>query len=376
MKILFIADLSSDYILAKRLIREILIKEKGISFSIIDIFRGKILSHPDLFNQTIKLDTIKINRRRKIQIFKSIFYGILIILLHPRLDIIHIHYLNPFYRFFLPLLRIKAEKLIITLYGSDFYHLSDKTYRSINSLFKISTYITFHNPQMAHDFSVIYPSYIGKIRICRFGLGLLDEIDRLHNDRLKAKSILKLPVDNIIVCCGHSANRRELHHIIIKQLQGINENVKKCLFAVFPFTYNINSDLYNQVNKLMNDSGIRFKILDSHLSDKEVAALRIASDIMISVPSSDQMTASMLETLYAGGIVITGEWLPYDLLDENKIAYIRIKRHEELTRKIESLILSLVNGENPLETTQNKQIIKELFKWEVVLQDWINLYVG
>jgi hypothetical protein len=126
----------------------------------------------------------------------------------------------------------------------------------------------------------------------------------------------------------------------------------------------------------MNDSGIRFKILDSHLSDKEVAALRIASDIMISVPSSDQMTASMLETLYAGGIVITGEWLPYDLLDENKIAYIRIKRHEELTRKIESLILSLVNGENPLETTQNKQIIKELFKWEVVLQDWINIYVG
>jgi len=120
MKILYIADLNS--ILVKRLIQEIILNENEIRYSIIDIFRGKIFSPKGLLNHPIISDTLS-SRQKKIRIIRSVFLSAFIILFHSRYDIIHIHYLNSYYRFFLPLLRNKAEKLIITLYGSDFYHL-------------------------------------------------------------------------------------------------------------------------------------------------------------------------------------------------------------------------------------------------------------
>jgi hypothetical protein len=227
---------------------------------------------------------------------------------------------------------------------------------------------------MANDFIVQYPAYYEKVTICRMGLPVLTIIDDFNNNEIQAKELFHIPFKKITVFCGHSAHIRERHIEIIQQLKKLSDSDKKQILLIFPFTYNYTNEFLRRINDSMVDSEIDYKIITNFLSEKEVAALRLSCDILISVPSSDQMTAAMLETLYAGGIVITGKWLPYAFLDENKISYLKIDFLEELPDKLSNAIRLLSAGEPALGVERNKEIIKKYFSWESCRKDWLNLF--
>lgn len=371
MRILYIGDLNS--ILVRRLIDELGSAETGIDAYLLDIFRGKLFRAAELKHIPITQIASSLLIKR-LKIFIGALKSVLILMFLPRFDIINIHYLNPFYKPFLGLIRNKSNRLILTMYGSDFYLLKDSAHKSNMPFFRAAHFITFSTRHMSDDFVKQNPQFADKVKICRFGLGMLDQIDTINANKEKAGSVFGFPDDRIVICCGHSTNRRELHSIIIAQLNLLDKSEKDKIFAVFPFTYNLIPELYQEVKEAMQGSGIQYCILTNHLSDDEIAALRVVTDIMVSVPSSDQMTASMLETLYAGGIVVTGKWLPYDLLDAHEIAYFRIGDHDELAPLLKNLIVSIGNGLTPINTAGNQQAIGDLFNWQSAIHDWLAVY--
>jgi len=370
MRILIVGDLSSIW-LDKLLSR--LIPLTNHSFFILDIFRAQYLPATRL-KETRLIKLPEKGLRKNIFHFISSLKSILILLFSTRFDIIHIHFANPLLYFFLPLLKLKSRKILVSLYGSDFYKLSPKQYRRQEVIYNASTKITVTNHRISEDFLKCFPLLRPKIVICRFGLSILHEIDQVEGDSVKAKSILKFPHDKIILCIGHSANVREQHPEIIAQLRRLPDSLKKRLLAVLPFTYNSFAVLYNKVDHDMKASGINYVILTKHLSDRDVAALRLSSDIMLNLPISDQMTAAMLETLYAGGVVITGSWLPYDKLDAEKISYIKIDRMDELPQKLEDVFERHSMAKPVVDAAHNKTVIGKLFNWNECIEDWRELY--
>ena len=62
-------------------------------------------------------------------------------------------------------------------------------------------------------------------------------------------------------------------------------------------------------------------MLKSHLSNVDVAKLRIETDIAINIQQTDAFSGSLQEHLFAGNILLVGDWLPYDILDENHVFY-------------------------------------------------------
>ena len=61
----------------------------------------------------------------------------------------------------------------------------------------------------------------------------------------------------------------------------------------------------------LNNCLIPYVVLDDYFLDDDLALLRLATDIFLHMPESDALSAALTETAYAGGVTITGDWLPY-----------------------------------------------------------------
>jgi len=370
MRILIIGDLSSIW-LEKLLSR--LIPLTNHSFFILDVFRGQFIPAGRL-NEAMPIPLPQKGIQKKIFHTLAALKSIMILLFHPKYDIIHIHFANPLLYYFLSLFRLKSCRIMVSLYGSDFYKLSPKQYRHQAAIYRHAEEITFTSHQMGADFLKQFNALHHKITICRFGLSILEEIERVKAAHVQVKTRMGLPDNRIILCIGHSANIREQHVEIITRLKKLPDSIKDRMFAILPFTYNSFTSLFEKVDHSMKSSGIQYKILTDRLSDHDVAAMRLSSDIMLNLPSTDQMTAAMLETLYAGGMVITGTWLPYDKLDAAQVSYIKIQEMDELPGILEEVFNQLSMKKPVVDGFHNKEVIGALFDWKDCIQDWVQLY--
>lgn len=292
-------------------------------------------------------------------------------------DVIHIHYLNPMYRYFIRDLRKKAGKLNITIWGSDYYRISEKQKKKNKKLFDISNTITFANEQMKRDFLFFYNSYHDKVKICRFGLKTLEEVNKLEkslNIELKKKCFLEkynIPEKKYVVTCGYNASSGQQHEKIIESLGEIPEKFLQDILFLFPLAYG--DEVYrDEVINLLNNSKINYKVLTEYFENEETALLRSISDIMINVQISDQFSGSMQEALYAGNILINGSWLPYDIFKHEGGYFLEIDSLKELSGKIEYCIENIITLKD--KTRNNKSVIWKLSSWENNKKDWYDVY--
>jgi glycosyltransferase involved in cell wall biosynthesis len=369
MKILFVANLNSVLIYQ---LADGLKPYFNQPFDLLGIFEGKRLKDPglkDFHPVPLKKSRILRNLNFLTGVVKSLF----ILLKMKRVEVINIHYINPYYAFFMPFFKMKSRRIVATIYGSDFY-LTNSFHQKLRFyIYKYAQTITFSNEGMAKDFKQQYPSYAGKVTRCRFGLGNLKRIDVLH-DRQKARRLVGLPESRLIVSLGHSANIRERQKEMIQLIGKMDPVIKEKLHLVLPFTYNAIPSFVQQIKKTLDTAGVSYQILLDYLSDQQIAAYRKATDILLSLPSSDQLTASMLETLYAGNIVITGNWLPYEILDQNGIQYIKLDELNQMPEALSKVIKSIELEKPYLNLNNNKAVIETLFGWDSVAKDWINAF--
>jgi glycosyltransferase involved in cell wall biosynthesis len=108
------------------------------------------------------------------------------------------------------------------------------------------------------------------------------------------------------------------------------------------------------------------------MNDREVAFLRLSSDIMIQVQNTDSFSSSMREHLYAGNVVITGDWLPYETLDKKGCFMLKVSDVDLVGEK---LVYAINNLDSLKKRCQgNPEIIWELSSWENNIDSWCNLY--
>ncbi len=370
MKILFVGDF--NLVLLPNLISE-LSKTPGNTFTLLGALSGRIYPVSEL-NVYSKTHYPKNRNKKRILFGINLLRSFWKLVFMKPVDIINIHYVNPYYLLFLPLFKWKAASLVLNLYGTDFYLARRKTRWAQYFIFKATDQFLFSNPQMAKDFILEFPAFSEKVSICSFGLKLLPKIHTFGNAKDSAKRKFQFPTEKIIISCGHSAHIRERHIDIIKQLTKLPDSQKRKIFLVFPFTYNVTPEFIHTISDAMKDSNISYHIISDFLEEDEIAAFRVACDVLISVPSSDQMTASMLETLYAGGVVITGTWLPYSFLDENRTSYIKISTLNELPETLDKVIHTLSSGKSVIQAHRNKSIIERHFSWEYCRKNWLTLF--
>jgi len=328
--------------------------------SLVDSDQNNDFKYSNLFNKFRKIP--------KLSMFFRMWY-IKKVIQDNRFDVINIHISRWPYLMILPWLT--RRRFVITFYGSDFYRTSDFTKKIQINLYKQADALTFTNPNTKKSFLEYYKKFQSKSYVCRFGLQTLNFINKNKNkDRQEIKKDLGYSTDKIIITCGYNSTKEQQHDIMIDSICKLPKNVLNSAQFIFPMTYGDTAHK-EKVKLKLNSMNFDYIVLEDFLYTDKNANIKLASDIMINILETDSFSGSMQEFLYANNVVITGNWLPYQVFDDAGVEYIKIDNINELSRTLERAISS---GSKLFDTTKNTKIISDLSLWDNTIEKWISVY--
>lgn len=275
-----------------------------------------------------------------------------------------------------PLIDLSLEtKLILTFWGSDLLRNGlQNDLLLIKKALDRADVITVQNREMKEFILVKYGrEYEAKIKE---GLFIIDPVifktinEITHNSgKLDSfKKTLGLTNNEKIVVVGHNANENNNLLKILEQFD-IQYILQQNIKLVLPFTYgNPNKTEYKNKILITNPKiANHIHFIEDFLTTEELACLRVLTTVFIQMPTSDAMSAAVLESFYTSTNIIAGCWLPYGKFRRLGLNYIEIDHFELLKDKLDLA----------LESTQERdveQIIKNNFFKEAVIPFWIKNY--
>lgn len=250
----------------------------------------------------------------------------------------------------------------ITIWGSDFYKSTPKDLAHKEFYYKNSDIIQVETPSVKDDVVRVYPCLAEKIIPCNYGIDLFDIIDNIRNQ--EDNFVLPLTQDRLVVTCGYNGSPAQQHLKMIELISELPDSIKNRLFLFMPMTYGIPSEDYlNDVKVKLDLSSVPYHIFTKRLSDIDLAKLRLQTDIVINIQVSDSFSSSLAEHLYAGNVLVAGDWLPYSFLEKKSILFYR-----ESLEKMRDCILRLVESidEEKRKCNNNIAILERMSSWKCV----------
>ncbi|MFC2156947.1 glycosyltransferase [Acidobacteriota bacterium] len=370
MKILFIGSLNSSFV--TNLALEL--SKKNIFPQIFDPDTLKLVDTAADKEETIFRVPKKIERNR---LFSYVYKSRLILKFlrtnQGRFDICHVHYILSKFIFMTTRMKRFARKLVVSIYGSDFYRRNTFFKKRQGNLLKAADAIIVLHEGTKNDIEAYYGSDLReKIEILRFGLRPLEYIDKLSDEDIqKSKEALNIPSSSIVVTCGYAAFPEQQQLKIIEIVENMIDDIPFSTFFLFPLTYGEES-FKGQVIDRLKRSKLSYSIFQDRMSEIDVARLRRVTDILLNVQDTDQLSGSMLEHIYAGSLVITGKWLPYEILSERGMVFSSIDTFEDLPLGLKNGFSALTDFQKNI--SKNKSVVSDLSRWDKNIVHWVGFY--
>lgn len=289
-------------------------------------------------------------------------------------DVVVIHFVYFFLAPHIFKIRSKTRKIVVVIWGSDFYRVTSKVKIFLQDIiYKNVDNIVFTNPKTKELFSEKKKYIKTKLNIARFGLPVLDEIDKLRReDYRQFCNNFSLPVDKIKIMVGYNASLAHQQLLVINQIVLFDKSILEKIHLIFPMGYGNNESRVLIEEILKKNKNIQYSILEKFYNFNEAAKLRLVTDILINIQPTDQFSGSMQETLYAGGWVLTGTWLPYDALLQFEPKMVLINEKEEVGKALANLIEN--NCKSSLVNTESiKAYIRNESSWGKNFSTWYNI---
>lgn len=293
----------------------------------------------------------------------------------PVYDAMQLLWIEKEWVYFYKLIRKKTKQLNLNVGGSDFYRTGNEERDLRKSLIACADRVTAETEGTVDEFTEYYEKEAGnKTSILPFGIEVLEYIDKYRN---YSKNIWKdkyhVPTDKIVVTCGHNANAAHQHIKMIEMLEKLPEYIIQQIVCVFPMTYlQAQAGYIDSVEKKLGETALDYVILKEYMDFQSMAEYALLSDIMIHVQTTDQLSSTMLEEMYAGSIVIAGSWLPYQSLHDMGIYFIDVDTVSEITTVLEDVVINLDNYKESCKG--NREIVWNHSSWDMLASKWRALW--
>ncbi|MEM4260508.1 MAG: hypothetical protein QXG00_04685 [Candidatus Woesearchaeota archaeon] len=301
--------------------------------------------------------------------------------LETKYDVVNLHYASKIYSHFLKELKIIGGKLILNMWGSDFYRdrfnkntefKQLKVYDYVDKILFASEYFlkTFNNYYLA----TYRRNYQSKLSVVRWGIDIIDKIKFIRNneDKKNIRQYFNIPEDYIVITVGYNASIFQQHTKIIQKIKELKEKFFKKIYLLLPMTYREDKKNYiEEVRSLLNSFSVKYLILINYISDLDIARLRLVTDIAINMQMTDDLNASIQEHLFAGNIVVCGDWLPYKVYTDNGI-HIEFVSFDNLSAKLYDISLNFDSYSKKFNENVDK--VYKFSSWEYNIQSWVNVF--
>jgi len=295
-------------------------------------------------------------------------------------DIIHFKWLVPEAILFPTITSKYSSKSIATFWGAEFntqhFFYSNLLYRYLLKNFlkciDVITYATIEQRQEIQK----HCNNEYKLNYAIYGSSIYEQIERLvaSEPKKKSKGLLGINENKITISIGYSGKELHQHSKIIKTLfeytKFINEKDK--FVIILPMNHGCTGDYINKIEALVKSYKANYKLLTKKMTDAEIARLRNATDIMIQLSTTDGRSASIIESLLAGAILISGDWLPYKVFKEKKLYFHELSKIDSSLPALILKISSNINDE--LKICQGNKKKWGFETWKKVIKNWIDIY--
>lgn len=293
----------------------------------------------------------------------------------PVYDAMQLLWIEQEWAYFYEPIRNKTRHLNLNVGGSDFYR-SGKNERDFKkNLIACADIITAETEGTIQEFKEYYRNQVGdKVGFLPFGIEVLDLIKLTKEQSLNEfKERYHIPLNKIVVTCGHNAGVAHQHVDMIEVLSKLPIYVKEKIVCVFPMTYPDGREEYiSRIRNRLNETGLDYVILTEFMNFQLMAQYALVSDIMLHVQTTDQLSSTMLEEMYAGSIVIAGSWLPYRSLHEMGIYFLDVDAISEVTSILKDVVTDIEWYKEKCK--DNAELIWKHSSWEELVPKWRALW--
>lgn len=290
-------------------------------------------------------------------IIRRLFQVSLLLRVSSQYDFIDVHF---FWRAFVPYIEKLKKPYKISIWGSDFYRELPSVQEKKRKLYENARLIQVETDDVKDDVALYDSLLEEKIVVCNFGVDILDSISKSLSGELVTNEEKK---NRIVVTIGYNGSRGQQHKVLIEAINNLPTRYKQNIFVYVPATYGLSIEYKKELLTSLSELQVPYRLFESYLSEVELAQLRKESDIVLNAQITDTLNASLIQHLYAGGILIVGEWLPYGIYDRNNIYYIKSKK-DEFSSHLKYCLDHFEECKHLAEANQNK--ILEFATWDAV----------
>ncbi len=292
----------------------------------------------------------------------------------PVYDVMQLLWIEEPWAYFYSQIRKKCKRLNLNVGGSDFYRAKKSEREAKRRLIECADNVTAENQETVNAFLEYYGNgLVSKMKVLPFGVEVLDYIKRVTLDKMQIRKKFGINNNKIIITCGHNSSIEHQHKKIIGELKKLSINIQQQVICVFPMTYpSVNKDYLKSVEKELESLEVESLVLKDFMDFEEMAEYALVSDIMVHVQTTDQLSSTMLEEMYAGSVVVAGSWLPYESLHKKGIFFLDISSIDNLSGILEEVITNI--DRYKLKCKDNASLVYENSSWESVSGKWYNMW--
>lgn len=294
-----------------------------------------------------------------------------------KIDVLHVHYFDRLLFRICRKLWDHSNKRVITFWGDDILCVRWQRLLLYKPILKQAHSMNVMTDEMLDAFIRIYGKKLGtKVRVLDFGAPMYESISEVKKcmTQDECKAYWGIQPDSIAISVGYNGVKTQHHNEMIRELVKLPETLRAQITVILHFGYGYSAPGYlSNLEKQMEEVNINYIVIERFLDKKEIAILRLCADIFLYGQTTDALSSSFLEYMYAGAVLIKPTWLKHSILERNHISYIEYGKFEELTDIVSELLQGkLQSCKEKFSDNPNK--LWNMNSWEKLVPEWEALY--
>ena len=261
--------------------------------------------------------------------------------LRSHFDIVDIHFVKPYIKYAMPIIKRMTKNVVITPWGSDIMRVEST--KSIDDLCKIysqARYVTIGKDSQLGR-CAIEKFKVNPDKMVALGWGgeffdyVQENLNNITTEEAKERFGLQ---GRYVVTCEYNTQKEQRHEEIIKAIFGIKDQLPENLTLLFPRTAvvyrerSIQKLHYNEyIKEMIRTLGLDSVFIEEHLDLPDLLKLRMATDIFVHVQATDAGSRSVMEYVLCNKKIVHGSWNKYLYLEKYKPScYFPVEKMENL----------------------------------------------
>lgn len=292
-----------------------------------------------------------------------------------RFDVMQLHYVSHYVTLPIYLLRRLYRRIVISFWGSDIKRTNSLIRAFQRPVIRVCDKASFTNKDLYESFKITFGHSIlpeSKVSVVGLGFMFLDSIERIKLQKgfnKECRARFGFSLSSCIVTIGYHGRRAMQQLEVVSSIINVLKEEKGRIELVLPVR-GMEHSIRSEISRILDSAGVHYHLFQDYIPDEDIPYFRLCSDVFINAQTTDACSASMLEYVCSGTIVINASWLTYSSLDRKGVYYLKFGTFDELNSIFHKTLQNIDIEKKRCENNSQKY---NAISWEQKRHVWLSL---